>query len=284
MKRATELFTFDQVEAAASPFVGTMWQTRSGPASDDVFMSVAGTQWEIVVARPAATGATWLTVRGPDTRATPAPVPGDTEFFGIQFGLGTFMPSLDMKRMADRSFDAPVLSDTSFWLAGQQWEIPGAHNADVFVDRLERAGLLVHDPVVEAALQHDLETHVLALDAAGTDLQPAPAVGRNSDPRARAGTGAGASAGHGRRPATTRPGVLEHYSRRTVERRVAQATGLTRGTIRQIRRVERAVELLSSGVPVGDVVERLGYSDQSHLSRSLRRFVGQTPARVAAGA
>ena len=42
-----------------------------------------------------------MTVRGPETKATTAPVPADAEFFGIQFSLGTFMPGLPPGRLAD---------------------------------------------------------------------------------------------------------------------------------------------------------------------------------------
>jgi AraC-like DNA-binding protein len=181
----------------------------------------------MVVTRQAA--ATWLTVRGPETKATSAPIPDDAEFFGIQFSLGTFMPTLDLRQLVDRSLMLRATS-TSFWLGGSAWELPGPDNADVFVDRLVRAGLLVHDPIASAALQDD----------------------------------------------------VEGLSTRSVERRVARATGLTRGTIRQIRRAERAVELLGRGVPALDVVRQAGYADQPHLTRSFKRFVGQTPSQIAA--
>jgi AraC-like DNA-binding protein len=48
----------------------------------------------------------------------------------------------------------------------------------------------------------------------------------------------------------------------------------------RIRRAERAVELLSRGVPASEVARRTGYADQPHLTRSLRRFVGQTPSQI----
>jgi methylphosphotriester-DNA--protein-cysteine methyltransferase len=69
----------------------------------------------------------------------------------------------------------------------------------------------------------------------------------------------------------------------SVERRVRRATGLTRTAIRQVRRAERAVELLSHGASIPETVRRAGCADQAHLTRSLRRFVGQTPTRVLAG-
>jgi|SRR5579875_2717819 len=79
-------------------------------------------------------------------------------------------------------------------------------------------------------------------------------------------------------------GHVDGLGARSVERRVARATGLTRGHIRQIRRAERAVTMLSQGAAPIDVAFAAGYCDQPHLTRSLRRFVGQTPAEIAAAA
>ena|SRR2546421_280 len=79
-------------------------------------------------------------------------------------------------------------------------------------------------------------------------------------------------------------GNVQALSARSVERRVSRATGLTRGAIRQIRRAERAVELLSRGVSPLDVAHQVGYADQPHLTRSLKRFVGQTPTQIATSA
>jgi AraC-like DNA-binding protein len=226
MKRADELFAFEE-RSSSFPHVSSIWSTRSEP--EESFISVAISHWEMVVTRQ-ATGA-WLTVRGPETKATTAPIPQDADFFGIQFSVGSFMRNHRLRHLVDRSLTLPPATSTSFWLDGSEWELPEADNADVFVDRLVRAGLLVHDPVASAALQDDV---------AG-------------------------------------------LSTRAVERRVARATGLTRGVIRQIRRAEQAVDLLRRGVSAHDVARRAGYADQPHLTRSLRRFVGQTPSQIAGG-
>jgi hypothetical protein len=153
MKRAVELFTFEDLTSTSSHVSG-VWRTDSEPVPDEWFLSVAVTPWEMVVTRQAA--GTAITVRGPETRASAAPVPTDAEFFGITFSAGTYAPQLDMRHLVDRSVTLPAVSDTTFWLDGSTWELPKPDNADVFVARLVRAGLLVHDPVVPAALHDDV--------------------------------------------------------------------------------------------------------------------------------
>jgi hypothetical protein len=73
---------------------------------------------------------------------------------------------------------------------------------------------------------------------------------------------------------------VDGFSARSLQRRVARATGLSRGAVRRIRRAERAVDLLSRGVAPSEVARRAGYADQPHLTRSLRRFAGQTPGQI----
>ena len=133
-----------------SPFIEKIWRTQSEQAGD--FSSLAETHSEIVVAR--YEGKTTVAVRGPETIATTASAPADGEFFGIVFKLGTFMPTLLPRNLMDRR-DAylPVVSNESFWLDSSAWEIPTFDNADTFVERLVREGLLAHDPVVGAVLQ-----------------------------------------------------------------------------------------------------------------------------------
>jgi hypothetical protein len=229
MKRAAELFAIERRSSrSCSPFVEETWWARSEP--EDSFISVAASHWQMCVTRQR--GSASLTVRGPQTKATITPIPEDAEFFGIRFSLGTFMPNLQPGQLVDRAFTLPQATGTSFWLDRSAWELPGPGNADVFVHRLVRAGLLVHDPIASALSQ----------------------------------------------------GGVEGLSTRAVERRVSRATGLTRGAIRQIRRAERAVELLSGGVAAGDAACQAGYADQPHLTRSLKRFVGQTPSQIASSA
>jgi methylphosphotriester-DNA--protein-cysteine methyltransferase len=70
-------------------------------------------------------------------------------------------------------------------------------------------------------------------------------------------------------------------SSRTVRRRFLLATGLTPKAIQQIERAQKAAALLEQGVSILDAVYQAGYADQPHMTRSLRRFTGQTPAQIA---
>jgi hypothetical protein len=208
-----------------SPFVERIWRSRSEWDGD--FVSIAQPLWEIVLTR--LEGKTTVTVRGPETRATSAYCPANGEFVGIMFKAGAFMPHLPAKLVMDRrDIDLPEATRQSFWLNSSTWQYFDYDNADTFVDRLVRDGLLVHDPLIDSVLQGH-----------PTDL-----------------------------------------SLRTVQRRFIQATGLTNNMIYQINRARQATTLLKQGVSILDTVDKLGYADQPHLTRSLKYLIGQSPAQV----
>ncbi len=214
---------FDE-RASDSPHIERIWRTQS--ERESAFTSIAVSHLELVVTRMA--GSTTLTVRGPETAATPAPIPADAEFFGIQLKLGSYLPVIPSEDLVDVHRTLPEASRRGFWLHGARWELPTYDNADVFIERLVREGLLTREPVVEEAL-----------------------AGRRRD-----------------------------LSARSIQRRFLRATGLTHGTLLQIERARAALDLLERGVSILDTVEQIGYSDQPHLTRSLKRFVGRTPAQV----
>jgi AraC-like DNA-binding protein len=76
-----------------------------------------------------------------------------------------------------------------------------------------------------------------------------------------------------------RPAVTD----RTLERRFRAATGLTQGAVRQIQRARAAAGLLTSDGAVSDVVGTLGFYDEPHLARALRRYVGRTARQLREG-
>ena len=88
--------------------------------------------WEIVFTR--LNGRTLVTLRGPETKPTPAGCPTDGEWLGIRFRAGTFMPGLFIGELADRrDLTLPQTSERFFVLNGARFEIPAFHNAESLV-------------------------------------------------------------------------------------------------------------------------------------------------------
>lgn len=73
---------------------------------------------------------------------------------------------------------------------------------------------------------------------------------------------------------------LASLSPRTVRHRFLRATGLSQSHILQYERAHRAVAYLQQGGSILDAVHKEGYFDQPHLTRSLKHFVGYTPAEI----
>lgn len=209
-----------------SPHVTEIWRSASDEAGS--FVSIAATHWEMVVTT--RDGRSTLTVQGPETTATPLAYEPGAEWVGVSFEVGTCLSILPACLLVDRGVNLPDAGRRSFWLDGSAWEIPAFDNADVFVDRLVRAGLLARVAAVEDAV-----------------------LGRPTG-----------------------------LSTRSVQRQFLRTTGITLSTYRQIERARHALELLQAGRSILDVVHEAGFYDQPHLTRSLRRWLGQTPAQIAA--
>ena len=217
-----------EVRDSDHPFVEKVWRCRSERA--DTFSSVAANNFEMVVTR--LEGKNFLTLRGPETTATPLDCPGDGEWVAVRFKAGTYMPRFLPGSLRDHNdVTLPAASGRSFWMNGSALEYPDFDNAETFVKRLVHSGLLSRDPIVDDTLE--------------------------------------------RRP--------RNLSLRSEQRHFLRFTGVTHTTFRQVERARCAALLLREGVSVLDVVGRLGYFDQAHLTRSLKRFIGQTPIQIAQG-
>jgi hypothetical protein len=94
-----------------------------------------------------------FSIRGPETKASPAPIPKDAEFTGIIFQQGAFMPHIPKRELVNDAVHLSGTSGNSFWLQGATWEIPSFENADIFVNRLIRREMLVQDQVVDDVLR-----------------------------------------------------------------------------------------------------------------------------------
>lgn len=207
-----------------SPYVETI--THGWTVSADSPIRPAECHWHMVLVRQ--NGNVQLLVVGPLTTAGVVSWTEGAELLWIKFKLGTFMPHLPARDFLDVETILPEAASNSFWLNGSAWQFPDYENADTFVNRLVRDGLLVSDPVVNAALQDQ----------------------------------------------------LSETPSRTVRHRFLRATGLTQSHIHQIARAQRAAALLRQGVSILDTVYEAGYFDQPHLTRSLKQWIGHTPAQI----
>lgn len=133
-----------------SPFIEKVWRSHSEAAGR--FTSIAANHFELVVSR--LNGKSLLTLRGPETKSSPADCPADGAWLGIRFKLGAFMPFLPPGQLINRNdVNLPGASSKAFWLNGSAWEYPDFENAETFVKRLVHKGILVRDYTIEGALQ-----------------------------------------------------------------------------------------------------------------------------------
>ena len=131
------------------PFVQAVYQARS--VGGGSFMSAAASNWEMVITKQE--GKITLSIRGPETKASPSPIPEDAEFLGIIFKHGMFMPDLPGSKLVDEEIHLSGSARNSFQLFGEAWEFPNLENVDTFVNRLLRKELLAHDQVVDDVLR-----------------------------------------------------------------------------------------------------------------------------------
>ena len=111
--RRCKMIFFDGDRPSDSPFVERVWRCHSEGATP--FLSIAASNCELVVSRLG--GKVTMTVRGPETRATPlGDCPGDGEWLGILLKLGTFLPHFPTRTLVDGEVNLPVVSGNSFWL------------------------------------------------------------------------------------------------------------------------------------------------------------------------
>ena len=69
-------------------------------------------------------------------------------------------------------------------------------------------------------------------------------------------------------------------SKRSVQQHFKTTTGITQKDFEQIRRAQEAVRLLKSGVSAAAVATDLGYTDQPHMIKSIKKIMGHLPSNL----
>jgi len=220
-------------------------------------MAFADGSWDIILIKQDIT--TKVLLGGPMSRATPIQYVEGSEYLGIRFKIGTFMPHFPMGRIMNVTSLLPNIRKTSFWLGDSAWEIPTYENVEAFVAKLVHCDLLLSDKVVTDALLRESYSRGRVQpcpDTCSGRVQPCPYY-------------------------TTPEEQTQTLSPRSVQRHFLKTTGLTQAHIRQIERASRAADLLRQGVPILTVIHETGYVDQPHMTKSLKLLSGQTPAQIA---
>jgi hypothetical protein len=135
-----------------SPYIERVWRSRS--ENINRFISIGNSRWDLVFTKHQ--GKSYVSIQGPESQATSAPVPDNAEFFGIVFKLGAYMPHLPTGTLVDGNVTLSDATSRSFWLQGSAWELPSYDNAEAFVERLVRREMLVREPTVDEVMRGGL--------------------------------------------------------------------------------------------------------------------------------
>lgn len=143
--------------ASDSVHVERVW--RAGRSQASRMLSMANSNWELLIAR--AGDRVEALIRGPETQPAMVAMPEHDETTGIVLAHGTAMPHLPVPRLVDSCIRAQDSSGRRLLLRGDTWELPSYENAEVFITRLARAGVITRDPLV-ADLAAGAEDHRLS--------------------------------------------------------------------------------------------------------------------------
>jgi AraC-like DNA-binding protein len=151
-------FLLFESRMSSSRFVERVWRCRS--TAGGTFQSMAEANIELVVTR--LLGATRVTMRGPVTVGASIACPANGDWFAIRLSPGTYLPHVPTPWLLDhKDLELPVISGERFLFEGTAWEIPTWDNAETFIARLDRAGLIARDDVVQGAVAGDRQVLTL---------------------------------------------------------------------------------------------------------------------------
>lgn len=138
---------FEQ-RASDSPYIESVISGYT--VSDGMTIRPAESHWHMVFSR--RRGTMFPIFVAPLASAGITSWGSDAEILWIKFKLGTFMPHLPARHFLGVETYLPNAASKSFWLKGAAWEYPTYDNVETFINRLVREDVLLHDPMVEAAL------------------------------------------------------------------------------------------------------------------------------------
>jgi AraC-like DNA-binding protein len=208
-------------------------------------------------------GVHWVNLRTPEDESPPYIATEMTvAVFTERFRLGTdgkFQPAFVCLRCDERQGGSPQAR-----LLG----IPVRHASPVAALAIPESMWALRLRRADAYLQGMLERSVSQLGLAGDSAEELETAIRA---RLR-----DALADHGVAP--QRMARLLGMSKRTLQRRLARSNRTFRDVVEAFRK-EEACRLLGGALPIIEIAERLGYSEQTSFNRAFRRWTGRTPGQ-----
>ena len=153
-REAIGMFLTFEDRPSTSRYIERVWRCHS--RTGGIFYSMAEGNLELVISR--FEHLSFVTLRGPVTRAAPILCPPNGEWMAIRFRMGTFFRGLPTAALLDHNdINFPILADGRFWFQGRAWQAPSFENAETFADRLAKSGAIATEPTVEAAICGDFQ-------------------------------------------------------------------------------------------------------------------------------
>lgn len=131
-----------------SPYIQTVWRGEAGANYTPV--CPADPHWNMLFLWNDQQ--TRISIEGPASKATPKTQAEGVRFLVIRFHLGVFMPSFPILKLRDADFILPKARQQRFHFHSSTWEIPHYDNVEDFVEGLIRDEVLMHDSLVQSAL------------------------------------------------------------------------------------------------------------------------------------
>lgn len=189
-------------------------------------ITVPDTCWDIVVIKH--DDQTQVLLTGAITHPISLHFAPGTEIMNITFRPDVFH-HIPATNMLNEGKLLPLFGKHSFMFGNVALDIPTFDNAEEFVGKMLRTGLLETDKLVASVLE-------------GKPLAA---------------------------------------SERSMQRHFLQTTGMTMNFMQQVQRAQLAVEMLKENHRIADVAHTLGFTDQAHMTKSLKGIMGLTPSAIA---
>lgn len=130
-----------------SSFIERIWHVKS--SNDGVYSTPADGCWDLIIIKKNTRSKVFIS--GPTSKATTIHYKKGSEYFGIRFTLGVYLPHLPAKNMLDIVISLPKKSRQSFWLSGSVWKVPEYETVEELIEELLDKKVLAYDHVVHQA-------------------------------------------------------------------------------------------------------------------------------------